>query len=188
MARFLDQEAVQTGLMSEHEGFLESDDDFSSEPELVEETARDSSAARESARGSKRKLVYSEDSESDSMRSPLTDANQQRRKSRSQLTKNSHTSSVSRSLVQSDRILRELQRSNKLLMTLVERVGKTEKRLKVVENKLESSFSSSAESTPSCKARARKKYVPIEVRVSFEYQAFLFTCILWGGGKDAFIV
>lgn len=69
---------------------------------------------------------------------------------------------------QNDRVLKELQRSNKRLLTLVKRVENSEKRLKIVENKLESGVSSSADSTPSHKSKAKRKDVPNEVRVSLE--------------------
>ena len=63
----------------------------------------------------------------------------------------------------SDLVLRELQRSNDLLSALVKRVEKSVKRLNLVEDKLESAGSSSGDSNAKT---AKKKDVPIEVRVS----------------------
>lgn len=62
---------------------------------------------------------------------------------------------------QNDTLVKEVRRSNELLLSLVERVKKTEKRLKVVETQLKNPASSSA--TPS----RTKRDVPDEVRVSY---------------------
>lgn len=63
-------------------------------------------------------------------------------------------------------LMSEVQKSNKLLLCLVNRVKKTEKRLKEVEDHLKNSpnSSSSSGSTPT----RRKRDVPGEVRVSGE--------------------
>lgn len=71
----------------------------------------------------------------------------------------------------SRKVLREIQKSNKLLLTLVERVNKTEKRLKEVEGTLSNrslgSSSSEVDSTPSRTPRRShtKHDVPHAVRV-----------------------
>ena len=62
-----------------------------------------------------------------------------------------------------DLVLEELQKSNRILSVLVERVRKTEKRLKVIEENV--SNSAVASGTPSRKSYRRKNDVPDEVRV-----------------------
>lgn len=71
------------------------------------------------------------------------------------------------------KVLREVRKSNKLLQTLVKRVAKTEKRLKVVEGTISKSNSSAScssgiDSTPSrSQRRSNAKHdVPQAVRVS----------------------
>ena len=66
-----------------------------------------------------------------------------------------------------DSLLKEVKRNNKILLSLVGRMKKTEKRLKDVEEQLkktsDSASNSSCGSTP---RRLRQKVVPEEVRVS----------------------
>ena len=80
------------------------------------------------------------------------------------------------------KVLRELQKNNKLLLSLLDRVGKTEKRLMDVEgsvNKMSSSASSSSgvELTPSRSKRhsSTRRDVPPEVRVII-HVVTRFTC------------
>ena len=62
-----------------------------------------------------------------------------------------------------------IQKSNRLLSDLVERMDKTERRLKLVEKKLDES-SSNVDSTPSSsRRRSTKRDVPDEVRVCLMY-------------------
>lgn len=155
-------------ITSDCEGSLESNSGMSSDPDDEVPTIKHSSTGLGSGRrrgpGSKRKLTYSDDSDSDVGKSYAVEK-QKNGKSRSNVT-NSRSNSDPTSQSQNDRVLKELQRSNKLLLTLVKRVENSEKRLKIVENKLESGVSSSADSTPSHKSKAKRKDVPIEVRVS----------------------
>lgn len=166
MAQFLDPEAVLGNVItSDCEGSLESNSGMSSDPDDEVPTIKHSSTGLGSARrrgpGSKRKLTYSDDSDSDVGKSYAVEK-QKNGKSRSNVT-NSRSNSDPTSQSQNDRVLKELQR---ILLTLVKRVENSEKRLKIVENKLESGVSSSADSTPSHKSKAKRKDVPIEVRVS----------------------
>ena len=111
---------------------------------------------RRAAKG-KRKLIYSDDeSDSDiSLDDPL--------RKKATTKRNSEAKNDRADESTSDLVLRELQRSNDLLSALVKRVEKSEKRLNLVEDKLESAGSSSGDLTPKT---TKKKDVPIEVRVS----------------------
>ena len=63
------------------------------------------------------------------------------------------------------RVLEAVEKNNELLLSLVGRVKRTEKRLKTIERQVDStSPSSEIDSTPG-KRSTRKKDVPIEVRV-----------------------
>ena len=64
---------------------------------------------------------------------------------------------------QLDTIVTALGETNKLLTSVVKRMEKQEERMEHIENKLDSSISSSSSSTP---VRNRQKDVPLQVRVS----------------------
>lgn len=60
-------------------------------------------------------------------------------------------------------LVKEMKRNNELLLDILDRVKKTEGRLRVVENQLKDHVPSSSSSTP---AKQRFREVPDEVRVS----------------------
>ena len=158
MARFLDREAVIDAVIdavSEDLGSNTDSHSSASSSSESEESKNDRFSKRRFVGGSKkRRLTYSENGESDK-------GKQQRRKSLL------HVTETSKSRDRGNRkVLREIQKSNKLL-TLVERVNKTEKRLKVVlSNRSLGSSSSEVDSTPSrTPRRSHTKHVPHVVRV-----------------------
>lgn len=125
MAQFFDPEAVLGNVMNtDSEGSLESNSGLSSDPDDEVHAKRYSTglgSARRSGSGSKRKLTYSDDSDSDVGESCAVEKQRNKGRPRSHVT-NSRDPSA-----QNDRVLKELQRSNKLLLTLVKRVENSEK-------------------------------------------------------------
>ena len=154
MTQFLDREAAIQHVLHDDTPRrpAESDDDDGQ----VSAKAAGSGTGRRAAKG-KRKLIYSDDeSDSDiSLDDPL--------RKKATMKSNSETKNDRADESTSDLVLKELQRSNDLLSALVKRIEKSEKRLNLVEDKLESAGSSSGDSTPKT---AKKKDVPIEVGVS----------------------
>jgi hypothetical protein len=75
----------------------------------------------------------------------------------------SNTSTPKRSCSANDEIGGVLSETNKLLSAVIKRMDRQEKKMELIENKLNSSVSSSS-STP---VRNRQKEVPLQVRVSF---------------------
>ena len=65
--------------------------------------------------------------------------------------------------VYNSELVKEMKRNNELLLDILDRVKKTEGRLRVVENQLKDHVPSSSSSTP---AKQRFREVPDEVRVS----------------------
>ena len=176
MARFLDQEAVyvrgnvMTERGSDCGSSLESDNGSNSEGEDV--TLESSDLVSKNARRSKRKLSLFEESGSDedTRNKSHVDIKDKSKKRKATFSLASHVirkGNGEKTRGSNDQVLKEVQKSNKLLLTLVHRVEKTERRLKVVEDKLtnESTSSSGADSTPSRKCSSKKKDVPDEVRV-----------------------
>ena len=159
MARFLDREAVIDAVSEDLGSDTDSHSSASSSSESEESENDRFSKRRFVGSSKKRRLTYSENGESDK-------GKQQRRKSPLHMTE------ASKSRDRGNRkVLREIQKSNKLLLTLFERVNKTEKRLKVVEGTLSNrslgSSSSEVDSTPSRTPRRShtKHDVPHAVRV-----------------------
>ena len=174
MAEFVDQEAQHghvDGSYDENNSCVEehatstgsiSDSDSSDSHERVPHE-RYSVGSSKSKRRFKRKRLLSTDDE-------VSDEGELRRKKR----KDRLTEKVrrSRDRARDGKVLRELQRNNKLLESLLDCVGKTEKCLKDVEgsiSKMSSSASSSSgvELTPSRSKRhsSTRRDVPPEVRV-----------------------
>ena len=142
MSRFLDREAVVDAVSEELGSDTDSHSSSSSSSESEESEDNRFSKRRFVDSSKKRRLTYSENDNSDKGR--------QQKKRKSPL----HVTEASKSRDRgSHKVLREIQKSNKLLLTLVERVNKTEKRLKVVEGTLSNrslgSSSSEVDSTPS---------------------------------------
>ena len=95
---------------------------------------------------------------------PVSPRSKKRPKSRPTFLSKRHASNDDR-----QDVLKAIQKSNRLLSDLVERVDKTERRLKLVEKKLDES-SSNVDSTPSSsRRRSTKRDVPDEVRVCLMY-------------------
>ena len=143
MSRFVDQEAVYVrgSLVGEGSSDVENytgwESYWSSEGEYSEDVSvgKGSSAMRQR---SKRKLSLSEESDPEPAsqhRSNVRNIKQRRNVESSKTRKSGYQISEKRRS-SNDQELKEIQRSNKLLMTLVERTGKTEKHLQVVEDKL----------------------------------------------------
>ena len=93
---------------------------------------------------------------------PLSPPRKKRPESRATLPR--HASNDDRQDVD---VLKAIRKSNRLLADLVDRADKTERRLKLVEKKLDAS---NADSTPSSsRRRSTKRDVPDEVRVCLMY-------------------
>ena len=179
MAEFVDHEAQHghvggscDGNFEEHVTSTGSSSDGDSSDSQHE---RYSVGSSKSKRRFKRKRLMSTDDE-------VSDEGELRRTKR----KDRLTDKVRRShnRARDGKVLRELQKKNKLLVSLLDRVGKTEKRLKDVEgsiSKMSSSASSSSgvELTPSRFKRhsSTRRDVPPEVRVIIHVVTH-FTCVV----------
>lgn len=158
MSRFLDLEAAAEAIAdgeSDISGTDDTGDSSESEGGLSEELplqGRATPKGKSASQSKPRRIIASESDEDDIL--PLVKKRKLLRKKKA-----SHGGQPSPS---SDTdVLKEIRKSNKLLATLVKRVGNNEKRLKAVEEKV-TVASSGVDSTPSRRAKSRD--VPDEVR------------------------
>ena len=167
MSKFLDKEAVDAlscnneDLSSASESVLENDSDGGD----LSSDSENESVSVCSKKARKRRLSYS-DSEDTS------DHEKSRKKKSGRSTHVISRQRNSGAPENAREVLKEVRKSNKLLKTLVKRVGNTEKRLKVVEGTIHkncTSCSSGVDSSTPTRSNRTKQDVPPVVRVSLQH-------------------
>ena len=156
MSVFIEQEA------REGNGDL-SEDMFSEEYSypIIERQLEKESNKKRNKRGKKQPIISSSSSDSESEKEESIKKTQPPNPKRSRTDKSEGPSVA---------VLAEIQKTNQILSSLVQRVKKTEKRVKQIETQISSGSGTSggvASDVVSTPSRSRKKFVPDEVRVRF---------------------
>jgi len=168
MSRFIDQEAVDDSHGGNGDVLYSGDIESSSDG--VEDSDEEINSLYRSISATKRKRncqFLDSDSENEvhsRCSKKKKGTKMPRRQKSSSNSSERHESGIESNAGATTLLMDEVKRSNKILLSLVSRVKKTEKRLKDVEEQLKKTpDNSSSGSTP---RRIRQKDVPEEVRVS----------------------
>lgn len=164
MSHFIDREAVDDGHGGDSDRDVLYTSDEESNSDIVDESDEDINSLYRSVKRKRSSQALNSDSENEVQSRPSKKKKvSQRQKSNSNSSQRCE-SGIESNAGATNLLMDEVKRSNKILLSLVSRVKKTEKRLKDVEEQLKKTpDNSSPGSTP---RRVRQKDVPEEVRVS----------------------